>query len=168
MREFSVPGTDAQSNGLKSYMRDGILSARNDIRNYSAQLSTKYRLMNELSHAFGGPVDESLVGERQSDDNTLVPDRLAGIIVHLVPWYNTIQDIEKELSKTSSPITEDKVFASPLPPNLSAKQMKICKSLQLIMSAHAKLQKAKVLQAQSNMELLAYMMLWHSTVRTFM
>lgn len=165
MLERFVPGgEDTWSRSLGTYLDTGDLDkGSNFVKNYNSQVETKALLLEHLATALGCPPSSRFESPRVRSNGPL-HDALKPIVRHAGQWPQAL------LSLASIPSPADSNGAglqlAPMTgpqPGSSA----LLQTLSLLPQSQSKMKAATRLWAEANLQLIAFMVFWHSTVKLF-
>lgn len=155
---------DGYPKAIEKLLQDGqIGGGRNYERNYKSQVITKYMLLDRVATALGCTSGETSSKSRVPFTE-VIHDRLKPIVQGTSQWHRIGREMQTHLISMTN--HEEELFAGPMPANLDARDQTFCRNLGWLWGAHSSFLKADVAIAEGNLQLMAFMLHWHATVRS--
>lgn len=165
METFSTRGANPLDAGhLNDMLEDGIVTnGVNYIQNLKAQVKTKCMLLQRIAAAVGyqpGPSDHFVTSRVML--RGALNSRIERIIKTTVLWPRTFNAIKDHVGNLQGP---GQLAAPSAPPaNLSSPQASHYHELKMLLGARNNLCRSSYFVAEANLQLVAFMLHWHSTV----
>lgn len=168
MEEFTAPGQDSWSISLSKYLQDGDLDVGSNFnRNYNSQVRTKALLLERLATALGCSPSDRFDTPRVPS-NAQIPSSLKPIVRYAAQWPQYLRDLADHISQPEASIAAYPAVTRHLQAmhvdGLQPDSKGMINALSLLSQSRSKLGQAGRLIAEANMQLIAFMVFWHSTV----
>lgn len=168
MEDFTAPGQDAWSISLSKYLQHGDLDVGSNYnRNYNSQVRTKALLLERLATALGCTASDRFDTPRVPS-NAPIPPSLKPIVRYAAQWPQYLRDLANHLSEPQGSIAAYPAAAQHSQAmhvdGLQPYPKGMINALSLLSQSRTKLTQAGRLIAEANMQLIAFMLFWHSTV----
>ncbi|KZP02362.1 hypothetical protein FIBSPDRAFT_976457, partial [Athelia psychrophila] len=170
MEDFTAPGQDAWSISLSKYLQHGDLDVGSNYnRNYNSQVRTKALLLERLATALGCTASDRFDTPRVPS-NAPIPPSLKPIVRYAAQWPQYLRDLANHLSEPQGSIAAYPAAAQHSQAmhvdGLQPYPKGMINALSLLSQSRTKLTQAGRLIAEANMQLIAFMLFWHSTHNT--
>lgn len=150
---------------MNQILQDGLIhGGRNYERNYKSQVMTKYKLLERLATALGC-ASQDMPPSPRVQFTEVIHDRLKPILQDTSRWHQIGRDMQNHLSGMS--IDQHDLFMGPVPDTLQPHEQSFCRNLGWLWGAHRSFLKSDVAIAEGNLQLMAFMLQWHATVRAY-
>lgn len=164
MVETFTPGAgiDMYTDGIRQMLYDGDYSSgMASVANYKAQVMTKYMLLERLAATLKcAPGDKFVVG--RVDSTTQIHSKIQGVLKKVDRWPLTCQAIKDHFMTFHE--ASESVSTEPPPGNLTPEQEGQYREIEMFFGARRNFQKSRYATVEGNIQLMALMVHWHSTV----